>query len=396
MSGIRILIVSPFPPRLAADHGGARVVGRLAYELAATNEVGVLCLQAGDEPSVDVHLAERLGFLGYVPRPRRRGRLSRVRRAGRIVWGWARGEPRFVTNYLNTMFEHRLQAVVADWQPDVIQFEFHVLAGYGSSSDPARVVVVHEPGRDTAAAEGGLLVRVDAWAWRRYERRVLSGADAVVVFSDEDRLAVERSGAHLVTRIPFGADLLDLPHSPHETPTVLYWGNYSHAPNLAAAGRLADAIFPLVLQKVPSARLALAGRAPTRGTLPIGPGVDHLGFVEDVTSLLGAATIVAAPLSTGGGMRVKVAESLAGGKAVVATRRAMAGIGATPGKHYAAAESDEEFAAEISRLLMDDGERVALEVAAKEFASTSLRWQNAARSYVELYERLGRSPTGDK
>ena len=396
MSGLRILIVSPFPPRLAADHGGARVVGRLASELAATNEVGVLCLQAADEPSVDVQLAERLGFVEYVPRSRRRGLLSRVRRAGTIVLGWARGEPRFVTNYKNTMLENRLQAVVADWQPDVVQFEFHVLAGHGSSADPARVVVVHEPGSDAAAAAGGLLARVDAWAWRRYERRVLSAADAVVVFSDEDRLAVERSGAQLVTRIPFGADLLDLPDAPHHPPTVLYWGNYSHAPNLAAAGRLADAIFPRVLQEVPSARLALAGRSPTRGALPTGPGVEQLGFVADVASLLGAATVVAAPLSTGGGMRVKVAESLAAGKAVVATRRAMAGIGATPGKHYAAAESDEEFAAVISRLLLDEAERVALEVAAKEFASTTLRWQDAARSYAELYEQLGRRPTEDK
>ena len=387
MSGLRILIVAPFPPRLAADHGGARVVGRLAFELAEANEVGVVCFRAGDEPAVDERLRERLGFVEYVPRAARRELGSRLLRAGAILWGWARGEPRFVTNYVSAMFERRLHALVADWRPDVVQFEFHVLARYRLPANPVRVVVVHEPGGD-AAASGGLMSRVDAWAWRRYERRVLSTADAVVVFSDEDRRAVERSGARLVERIPFGADVVDLPDAPTGPPTVLYWGNYSHAPNLAAATRLVQAILPRVQQELPSARLALAGRSPVRGRLPIGPGVDHLGFVPDLASLLGAATVVAAPLSTGGGMRVKVAESLAGGKAVVASRRAMAGIGATPGTHYAAAESDEEFAATISRLLRDDAERAALEAAAKEFASTNLRWPDVARSYVKLYGRL--------
>ena len=363
------------------------MVGRLAFELAEANEVGIICFRAGEEPPVDERLLERLSFVEYVPKAARRKLGSRLLRAGAILWGWARGEPRFVTNYVSAMLERRLQALATDWRPDVVQFEFHVLAGYTLPSDAVRVVVVHEPGGD-AAGPAGLLSRIDAWAWKRYEHRVLSAADAVVVFSDEDRRTVERSGPRVVERIPFGADVVDLPEAPAGPPTVLYWGNYSHGPNLAAANRLVKAILPRVQQELPSARLSLAGRLPVRGRLPLGPGVDHLGFVPDVASLLGAATIVAAPLSTGGGMRVKVAESLAGGKAVVASQRAMAGIDATPGKHYAAAESDDEFAATISRLLRDDDERAALEVAAKQFASTNLRWQDAARSYLKLYGRL--------
>jgi glycosyltransferase involved in cell wall biosynthesis len=384
----RVLVVAPFPPRIAATQGGARVIGRLAFELALTNDLGVLSFRARDDAEVDDALRERLAFLEHVPLPEHRTFRRRLHRAGEIALGWASGEPRFVTNYGSTVLDRRLQTLVAEWRPDIVQLEFHVLAQYRTPPGPARVVVVHEPGSESAAALGGLTARIDARAWERYERRVLPSADAVVVFTDEDRVAVERHGARRVARIPFGADQLELPAVPPGPPTVLYLGNFSHAPNLDAAERLVNAILPRVRRTVPAARLALVGPPPPRAQLPSGPGVDQFGFVADISSLLAAATVVAAPLCTGGGMRVKVAESLGAGKALVASRRAMAGIGATPGRHYAPAETDDEFAAAISRLLLDDAERSGLESAARDFALTSLRWEDAARAYVALYQQL--------
>ncbi len=67
--------------------------------------------------------------------------------------------------------------------------------------------------------------------------------------------------------------------------------------------------------------------------------------------------MVAAPLRLGGGMRVKVLESLAAGKAMVATPRAVAGLGLEPGTHALVAESDGELSDALVSLLDDPGLR---------------------------------------
>ena len=71
-----------------------------------------------------------------------------------------------------------------------------------------------------------------------------------------------------------------------------------------------------------------------------GEGVTVTGRVADTRPHLDGAAVVVAPLSLGGGMRVKVLEALAMGKALVATPRALAGIELTPGDQALVGETD--------------------------------------------------------
>jgi glycosyltransferase involved in cell wall biosynthesis len=387
------LIVAPYPPRLEAAHGGARVVGRLAFELALTNDVGVICFRAPSEAPVDGALRERLAFVEEVRLEPRRNAAARIRRAAQIAIGWIRGHPRLLTNYRSRAFRERLRDVVAAWRPRIVHFEPHLVGQYVAEADAAgaaTVVVVHEPGAHAAGAAPGFSSRIDAWAWRRFERRSFPLMDAVVVFTNEDLALLDDDTRNRAVRIPFGADALEPEEAPRAAAVVLYYANYSHAPNREAAERLVHAIFPLVRQDVPGARLVLAGDASR--TLPTGPGVEHGEFVSNLAVLLGSATVVAAPIRTGGGMRVKVAESLAAGKAVVATELAVAGMDLVAGEHYARAETDAEFASSISRLLQDEEERRALEVGAKTWAAANLSWESVGRRYDALYASLDRGP----
>jgi len=205
-------MVAPFPPRLEAAHGGARVIGRLAFELALTNEVGVLCFQAPGEPPVDDALRERLAFVEQVRLEPRRNAAARIRRAAEIVIGWMRGDPRLVTNYRSNAFRARLRDVVAAWRPRIVQFDFHLLGQYAAeleTSGAQRVAVVHEPGAD-AAGTRAFSSRIDAWAWRRFERRILPMMEAVVVFTHEDRDLLQGDTGDQAARIPFGADAIEL------------------------------------------------------------------------------------------------------------------------------------------------------------------------------------------
>ena len=92
-------------------------------------------------------------------------------------------------------YRRRLLAFAAEWQPSLVHVAYHVM-GQAIGALPRAVPVVlteHEPGVTSArdAVIGcrgfrGVRARLEAAAWTRFERRVLTQVNAVVVFTGED------------------------------------------------------------------------------------------------------------------------------------------------------------------------------------------------------------------
>jgi glycosyltransferase involved in cell wall biosynthesis len=187
---------------------------------------------------------------------------------------------------------------------------------------------------------------------------------------------------------------IELPERPSDPvgghpPSVLFLGSFVHPPNVEAATRLARAVMPAVRARVPAAVLELVGDAPPAEVRALaGDGVVVTGRVPDVRPYLDRAAVVAAPLRLGGGMRVKVLESLAAGKALVATPRALSGLDVVPGTHALVGETDAQLSEAIADLLEDPERRRRVGVAAREWAGEHLAWQRAAAAYDDLYRSL--------
>jgi glycosyltransferase involved in cell wall biosynthesis len=90
------------------------------------------------------------------------------------------------------------------------------------------------------------------------------------------------------------------------------------------------------------------------------------------------------PMRDAGGIKNKLLEALAMGKATVATPEAADGIAARNGHEYVLAQGAEPFAASCLRLLRDDDECARLEQNARAWAVTRT-WQETADRYIELY-----------
>ncbi len=398
----RILFLCPFPPDPQGVHGGSRAIGQLIQRLAARNDVGLVYLRAPGEPGIGTGL-ERVLVAEEVERPDRQStRTRRLSGATHAAVGLMSGRPAWVSDWLVPGYSGRVAKVVADWQPDIVQAEFHVMGQYLAGlrgAGPGMVLVPHDPGAasaaDRARAESGLRAiarRVDAMAWRRYERSVLGAAHAAVAFTqqDSDRLK-ELAGTTRVVRIPVGVDLPARALDPvgKDPPGVLFVGNLIHPPNVQAALDLASYILPEVRARFPDVILEIVGDNPPPAVRRLSmAGVVVTGRVEDVVPHLDRAAVVAVPTRLGGGMRIKVLEALAAGKAVVATGRALAGIDLVPGEHALVAETDHEFAEAIGALLADPSLRERLGTAAREWTGRRLRWEDSAAAYEALYESL--------
>jgi glycosyltransferase involved in cell wall biosynthesis len=170
---------------------------------------------------------------------------------------------------------------------------------------------------------------------------------------------------------------------------VLFLGSFIHPPNVDAAVRLARSVMPAVRQKVPAAALEIVGDAPPKAVRELaGDGVIVTGRVPDVRPYLDGAAVVAAPLRLGGGVRVKVLDSLAAGKALVATPRALAGLPIEPGTHALVADTDAELTDALVELLRDPERRRRIGEAARTLAAERLGWERAAVEYEALYRSL--------
>jgi glycosyltransferase involved in cell wall biosynthesis len=401
MDGLRILSLVPFTPRLDGRHGGSRAVGQFLEHLALRHDVSVLHARWPGEAPVDETLRARcVAVEEVVVPPADRSLSARVARRARVRYGVVRGIPTWVQQRRAAGYGDRLESFVRSWEPDVIQFEFHVMAQFlphVAACRAPKVLVEHEPGYAAAAQKGRqgggpVRRRLEIRAWRRFERAVAGQMDAVVVFTERDRAALAPmvSEADLVT-IPLAIDIPERTSDPlgSDTADLLYFGSFRHEPNVDAAIRLARGIFPRIRAQRPDATLHIvgAGSKPAVERLA-GRGVFVVGEVPDLAPYFDRAAVVVTPVRFGSGMRVKVLEALAAGKAVLGTSLAFEGLNVIDRKHVAVAETDEALASAAVELLENPSARLQLARQARSWAEENLSWESRIDAYDRLYASL--------
>jgi glycosyltransferase involved in cell wall biosynthesis len=146
-------------------------------------------------------------------------------------------------------------------------------------------------------------------------------------------------------------------------------GNRTWGPNAQAAATMVS-WWPRIADGIPGAELWLVGPRGGDGTAPLPYNVTDLGRVDDVDATLVQCRALVAPVSVGGGVRVKVLEAAARGLPVVCTGAAVGSIESSLG--IAAARAVDTFVARC-RSLLSDAARAA-EEGARLHAANAQRW----------------------
>jgi glycosyltransferase involved in cell wall biosynthesis len=399
----KLLFLLPFPPRLDATHGGGRVMAQLLSGLAARHRIALLYFRGGDEPGLDEVLRERCELTEEVTRPYTgRALAEKLFRSGRLLTSLFTLNPLWVADWKSHEYSQRIQSLVQAWRPDIIQIEYHVMGQYLSSlngSAAPRVLTAYEPGVRSAPYLRQLhpfwcrpVHALDRLAWERFEAAIVRRVQAVIVFTEQDKKVLEKFTIPTpIVTIPPGTLIPDEPSNPATSfpESLLFIGSFIHPPNVEAALRLAQAVFPMVQACYPQLKLFVVGDQPPPELMKMAsPQIIVTGRVPDVRPYLERATLFVAPLQLGGGIRIKVLEALAAGKAVVASRLAAEGLDVLDGREIALAGTDEEFADLIVQLLGDADRRASLGRRARAWACANLGWDNSIAEYEQLYDVL--------
>jgi glycosyltransferase involved in cell wall biosynthesis len=228
--------------------------------------------------------------------------------------------------------------------------------------------------------------RAELAAWRR--------AKLCAALTSEDRARMREALPDLEVRlVPDGCDHDSEARTevagPVEGCEVAMVGNFAYQPNVDAALHLARDILPAVFRARPATRVALVGNAPPPEVQALAgdPRVTVTGRVPAVEPYLDAADVVVCPLRVGGGIKVKMLEALARGKAIVSTGVGVQGLTEARGA-VRVEDRPAAFAAAVCELLEDAAARRRLERAALAAARRLPTWDQAAASLAGCYREL--------
>jgi glycosyltransferase involved in cell wall biosynthesis len=228
---------------------------------------------------------------------------------------------------------------------------------------------------------------------QRVEREAARACGTVLAVSDTEADYFQRLGAREVQTVPNGVDvasLSDLPVGRIGSPVVMFLGTMSWGPNVSAARFLAGSVFPALAERVTGVKLLIVGRDPSAEVRQLHGGpITVTGAVADVKPYLSQATVLAVPLDTGGGTRLKILEAFAAGLPVVSTRVGAEGIAAEPGTHYVEAQRN-EFVTALTDLLARPAAGERLATAARALVGSRYDWGAIGQRAADAVEAIGR------
>ena len=230
------------------------------------------------------------------------------------------------------------------------------------------------------------------WQARRATRRLLHGIPHVRLLTPrlkEMAESINPNGKYWVVPLALDTALYTMQPLPQE-PVVGLIGSMHWEPSRSAAERLITRIWPLVQQNVPRAKLYIAGwnastylhKYSSRQDLTL---AENLAHPSDFFSQ--ASVMVYAP-SRGSGMKVKVMEAMAYGVPVVTTWEGVEGIDYQNGRECWVAESDEELAGKVCRLLENVQERQEMRDAARTLIEQRYSPRPVVDKMIAVYQAL--------
>jgi glycosyltransferase involved in cell wall biosynthesis len=394
---MRILLISRCPP-WPLHLGDRLIVYHLMEELEARGHtLDLIALyNRSTDPDERDHYKRWLQHLDLIPEPRRtqfsylqRLLLPSTRFPTRAEDSWSPALWQAIENRLNTTPYDAIHLIGGIHVYEV----FQALKGQPTVITPYESYSLY---LERAAAQAdGLLARMQLRIQQAlaayYESFMFILYSAVTVVSDVDAAMLRRLQPRLpVQVIPNGVDTLYFrPRTVQRVLALIFTGNYEYAPNVDAALRLAQQIFPRIQAAIPNVRLWLVGHAPPPEMQALAnDSIRVTGRVSDVRPYLARAGCFVSPLRLGAGIKNKVLEALAMGCPVVATPMSVDGIAVQEGQSVLLAEDESALAEASIRVLQDSSFQQQLGQHGRQLIDAHYSWGAVAEQVEQVYRSL--------
>ena len=191
------------------------------------------------------------------------------------------------------------------------------------------------------------LEKFEIATWKKVDVVAAINADELQLIND----STQKNNALLFPAGIFIDDFLKEKKT-EEQNSLFHLGSMEWMPNVEGIDWFLKNVLPDVFAKNNQIKFYLAGRKmPQKYFDEKQDGLCVIGEVDDAKQFISDKQLMIVPLLSGGGVRIKIIEAMAMGKAIIATSQAAEGLNYTNGKNIIIADSAEEMQQAIIELL---------------------------------------------
>ncbi|MFA8300330.1 MAG: glycosyltransferase family 4 protein [Hyphomicrobiales bacterium] len=271
-----------------------------------------------------------------------------------------------VQRFISKDFSEKLSAILKDESFDVIQLETLFMGAYipliRKLSSAKIVLRAHNIEyliweRISNATKNPIkkfYLKHLSKTLKSFELNTINEVDGIASITEKDGSYFRDKCNTPVTSISFGLDVNKFPSDNNQIdfPSIYHLGSMNWMPNEEGIQWFLNNVWPLVLEKNDKLILYLAGREMPEWLSKSTKykNVDIIGEVPDAINFIQNKAISIVPLLSGSGIRIKIIEAMAMGKAVVSTTIGAEGINYMQEEDLYIADKAEDFANAIIKL----------------------------------------------
>jgi len=395
-----ILLITPrlpYPP----DQGNKFTMFNMIRLLSKNHRVTLFSLVLGDEGAR--YNDELKKYCHRIETVRMRPKWS----VKNLLYAVCKSDPYTSIKYYSPLMMNRMRRFLKENRFDIIQVEFYYMAQYLMRlkslipDDTATFLDTHNVEyfmyKDFYHTVKNPFLRFfmffELLRIKSYERFVFNHFDRCLAVSkgDIERMTGLQPEVKAVLQ-PHGVDAelsASYHHARPKENSIIFFGTMSFFANYDAMRFFCGAIFPLIRRSIPEVKLTIAGSSPLPdiAALDSDPAITVTGYVDDLRALIARASVIVVPLRVGGGIRIKIVEAWAMGKAIVSTTIGATGVDFSDGEDILIADKPEDFAEKTVGLLKNEELRQRLGKAGRYKAQKKYSWDVLITGLEAEYEK---------
>lgn len=367
----------PFPPK----RGGKIRPFNMIRHFSQNHEVTVCSLVRSDEEAMEgAGIAEHCAHYEM-------GRVSNAMQNLRMVARLPTLEPSSMGYFYSPDLARRIKALVKAQTFDLIFVHCSSVAQYVEAIDGIPKILDFG---DMDSQKWLEYVRfkpfplslgywLEGTKMERAERRLATRFDLCTATTRAEWQSLEGYGTGVSTGwFPNGvdADFFQPDGDAYDADTISFIGRMDYYPNQEGMFDFCERAWPLLKARRPQLKLVIVGADPIPAVRKLEEldGITVTGSVPDVRPYVLRSALMVAPLNIARGTQNKILEAMAMGVPVVTSGVAAGGVDAESENHFLVANTPEEYANAILRIVENPAERTRLALAGRERMLSHHAW----------------------
>ncbi len=226
---------------------------------------------------------------------------------------------------------------------------------------------------------------------RKFEVKAINSVDAITTLTKEDEhLLISLGALKPIFISPIGIEIGDyIPKNILDNKVIFHIGAMDWLPNQEGVSWFLEQVWLDIKNKFPETKLRLAGKKMPKSYFKYADSrCEVQEFVPDALQFMNEGEIMVVPLFSGSGMRVKIIEGLALGKAIISTSIGVEGIPVENGKQMIIANNRTEFIDALCQLLNNHKKVIDLGLNARTLVESTFNNHEIGKQLLVFYEDL--------